>query len=369
MALTTQSFTTIVRQQAAAIQAKVSTILSFVVGSLELARAEAVAGVTMWLQSLVMQLLATTRLSTSVGTDVDSFVGDFGLLREAAVSATGQVTFSRFTATQSATIPVGATLLTTDGTQQFTVIADTTQPYWNASANAYVIPAGTSSGAVTVQAVNAGTQGNVSANTITTISTAIVGVDTVTNALAFTNGVNAETDTALQARFVLYIQGLRQAIRTSVASAIAGLQQGIQYTLTENKAYDGSTLNGSFYVVINPSGSALQAQVYSALDAVRALGITIAVFPATQLTANVTMTATAQAGYTHAQAAADIAAAIQAFIATIPLGASLDYEKLYAIAYGPASVLKVTGLLLNGGASDLTATAQQAVVSGTVVVN
>src|ERR1700685_2978965 len=102
MTINTQSFTSVVQQQVAAIQAACSTVLTFIVGSLELARSQAVAGVAMWLQALVMQLLGTTRLSTSTGTDVDTFVGDFGLAREAAIAATGSVTFSRYTSSAQA---------------------------------------------------------------------------------------------------------------------------------------------------------------------------------------------------------------------------------------------------------------------------
>lgn len=369
MALNTLSFTTVVRQQVAAIQAACSTVLTFVVGSLELARVQAVAAVSMWLQSLVMQLLTTTRLATSTGSDVDSFVGDFGLTREAAVATTGTVTFSRFTATNSATIPVGTTVLTTDTTQTFTVIADTTQALYNPTLNAYVIPATQTSGNATVQAVNAGTQGNVNSGTITIISSAIIGVDTVTNASPFVDGVNEESDSALQARFLLYVQGLREGIKASVASAIADLSLGIQYDLVENLAYSGGAQIGYFYVVISPGTSGDISAVYAAIDLIRPLGITFGVFAASQLTANVAMTATAQSGYTHTQIVAAIETAIQNFIAAIPLGQPLYWSKLYAVAYGVPGVNEVTGLTLNGGTSDLVATAQQIIVSGTVTVN
>lgn len=369
MAITTQSFTTLVRQQVAAIQAKASTVLSFVTGSLELARAQAVAGVAMWLQSIVLQLLSTTRLATSTGSDVDSFVADFGITREAAIAATGAVTFSRYTATQSATIPVGTLVQTADGTQSFSVIGDATKATWNSTANAYIIPAGTTSADVTVQAINAGVQGNVNANTITTLSTAIIGVDTVNNAAAFINGVDAETDAALRARFVSYIQSLKEGIKSAVAYAITSLEQGIQYTLVENEAYDGSVQNGYFYVVINPYTTQLQTMVYSAIDAIRPLGITFGVFAATQLTANVSMTATAASGYTHTQIAAAIQAAVSSYIATLPLGGTLSWSRLYAIAYGVAGVQSVTSLTLNSATSDLVATSKEAIVSGTITVN
>ncbi len=369
MALNTLSFTTLVRQQVAAIQSACSTVLTFLVGSLELARVQAVAGVSMWLQSLVMQLLNTTRLSTSTGNDVDTFVGDFGLTREAAVAATGIVSFSRYTYTNSATIPVGTTVLTTDTTQTFTVIADTTQPLYNASLNAYVIPASQQTGAATVQAINAGTQGNVGSATITLISSAIVGVDTVTNASAFTTGVNQESDSALKARFLLYIQGLREGIKAAVASAIANLQQGFQYSLTENFAYGGASQPGYFYVVIYPSTSPEIAAVYAAIDAIRPLGITFGVFAASPVTANIAMTATAAAGYTHAQIVTSITAAMNAWIAAVPLGGTLIWSQLYAVAYAVPGVLEVTGMTLNGGTADLVATSQQIIAAGTITVS
>lgn len=369
MALNTLSFTTLVRQQVAVIQAACSTVLTFIVGSLELARVQAVAGVSMWLQSLIMQLLNTTRLSTSTGTDVDSFVGDFGLIREAAVPATGAVTFSRYTATNAANIPVGSTVVTADGTQTFSVIADSTQSLYNATLNAYVIPPTSASGNVTVQARNAGAQGNVNANTISTISSVIIGVDTVTNPLAFANGVNEESDPALQARFLLYIQGLREGIKAAVGSAIANLQQGIQYDLVENAAYNGSPQPGYFYVVINPGSSANIAAVYAAVNAVRPLGVNFGVFAATPITANITMAATAAPGYSNAQISSAITTAVQNFVAALPLGQPLYWSQLYAIAYGVPGVMEVTGMQLNGGASDLAVTAQQYIVCGTVTIN
>ncbi len=389
MALNTQSFTRIVEQQVAAIQSAVTAVggfLTFVVGSLELARVEAVAAVSMWLQSLIMQLLSVTRLSTSTGNDIDTFIADFGCPpREAAVSATGQVTFSRFTPTNAATIPAGtytpnpsgsggsysggATVLTADGTQPFQVIPDATQAYWNAAQNAYVIPAGVASAQVTIQAQNAGTQGNVAANTITTISTAISGVDTVTNPTAFSNGVNEETDAAVMARFQRYIQGLRAAIKTAVESAIDGLQQGIQYEIVENQTLAGITQYGFFYVVISPYTSALHDAVYAAIDAIRGLSITFAVYPATDVTANIAVSVTAAPGYTQSAVQTAVQTAIQNFIGALPLGTTLSWSQLYSVVWGVAGVAQpVTGLTINGGTSDLVATAQEQIVAGTISV-
>lgn len=369
MPLNTLDSPTLLQRMAAQIQSGVTQVINLNTGTVLLAFIESVRDIAMWLQSLVMQLLQASRLSTASSTDVDSFVADFGLTRLAAVASTGAVTFARTTTTQQATIPPGTQLQTADGTQSFTVIGDTTKTAWNVSANAYIIPISTTSITASVRAVNAGIQGNVLANTITTLNQPIQGVQTVTNASAYANGVDAETDTALKARFALYVSGLRSGIKAAVGSAIASLQQGIQYSLTENMTYGGVTQNGYFYVVINPSTSPLQTAVYSAVDAVRPLGSTFGVFAATTLTANISMTATAATGYTHAQIVTSITAAVQAFILGLGLGKPLYWSQLYAVAYAVPGVLEVTVMTINSGTSDLTATAQQVIASGAVVVN
>lgn len=137
MAITTQDFVTIVRNQVTAIQGAASSLVDMTVGSILRAVVEANAAVVLWLQGLILQLLATTRAATSSGADLDSWVADYGVTRLAGVAATGQVTFSRFTATQQAEIPVGSSVQTADGSQVFTVTADTTNPAYSARSGAW----------------------------------------------------------------------------------------------------------------------------------------------------------------------------------------------------------------------------------------
>ena len=368
MTITIRSTAQIVRGYAAAVQGATSSAVSFVLGSLELARANAMAGVTMWLQSKIMQVLALTRASTSSDSDLDSWMADFGIVtREPAVSAVGTVTLSRYSATQQATAAPGAILKTADGTQSFQIIADTSQSAWDASLGLYVAPGGTPSINVTVQAVTPGTGGNIGAGTLTQIASAL-SFDTATNAQAFTSGVNAETDPALLARFQLALQGLQKGISASVAAAIEGLQQGIQFAVVENQTLAGAAQDGYFYVVISPYTSTLQQLVYGAVDAVRPLGSTFGVFAATQLAANVVATITASSGYTLADVEAAVQAAITAYIGTIALGQGLSWSALYSVIWGVPGVASASGLTLNGGTSDLAGSAQQAIVAGTVTV-
>ncbi|MFX6225963.1 baseplate J/gp47 family protein, partial [Acinetobacter baumannii] len=90
-------------------------------------------------------------------------MADYNFTRLAAVAAPGSVTFSRFTASGTALVPVGALIQTGNGTQQYTVTADTTNAAYDASQGGYVLANGISSVTVPIQAVTAGVAGNVTA--------------------------------------------------------------------------------------------------------------------------------------------------------------------------------------------------------------
>lgn len=373
MALNTQTFTALVQNQVAAIQGSARSLVDLTVGSVLRAIVEANAATVLWLQGLILQLLATTRAATSSATDLDSWAADYGVSRLAAVAATGQVTFARFTATLQAVIPVGAPIQTADGTQQFTVTLDTTNPAYSAALGGYVLAAGVSGVNLPVLASTASAGGNVQIGQLNTITQAIPGVDTVTNAAAFINGANAETDTAFRTRFVTYIASLSKATKGAVGYAITSLLQGMSYALVENQLYNGTAQMGYFYVVVDDGtgypSAGLLSTVSNAIDAVRPVTSTFGVFAPVVVTANVSMTITTAAGYDHTATALLVKTAIQNYINALTLGATLAYSRLAQIAYDASpGVTNVTSVLLNSGTADVTATSQQVVKSGTVTV-
>jgi len=372
--ITSKSFTQIVSDIATAVQGRASALLDFTDGSVLLSVTEAIAAVVIWLQSLILVLLNTTRAALCTGTDLDSWMADYGLTRIQATPATGQVTFARFTAAMQATIPVGTQIQTGDGTQQFAVVADSTQPAFNAAANAYIIPAGTSSISASVMAVTAGTGGNVSAGSISVIGQALPYVDTVTNPSPFVNGENAETDAAFRSRFISYLGSLSRATKAAIGNALLSMQTGVSYTLVENQAYNGTTQLGFFYVVVDdgsghPSSTFLSS-AYNAVDAVRPFTIAFAVFAPITITANVVMYVTVAAGYDPVATKALAQSAVQTYLASLTLGQTCAYTRLAQVAYDASpGVTNITGLTLNGGTADLVATNQQRIVAGTVVAN
>ena len=370
--LPTKSHNTLVSDFAASCQGACATLVDFSVGSVLRAVAEASSGVALWLQAMILQVLTLTRASTSQDADLDSWMADYGFARLPAAIATGLVTFSRFTPTQAALIPAGATVRTSDNAQTFAVTASPSNPAWNAALNGYTLAAGATAVTVPVAALAAGSAGNAQANTVTVITAAIPGVDAAANASAFVTGIDAEPNPAYRSRFVLYLASLSKSTKAAVGAAILGVQQGLQYTIQENIDTSGAANYGFFTVTLdNGTGSpsaSLLSLVSAAVDAVRGLTTRYAVLPPVVLAASVSMTVATPAGYDHPTVVGNVGTALAQAINSLPLGATLPYTLLAAIAYSVDGVTNVTSVLLNGATADIAATPRQVVKSSVVAV-
>lgn len=374
MAINTQTFAQLVSNAVTAIQGAASQLVDMTVGSLLRAFVEAISALGLWLQGIALQLAALTRFATSNGPDADSWGADFGYARLVAVAATDPVTFGRFTATTQASVPVGTVVQTSDGSQKYSVVADTSQSAYSASANAYVMAPGTASCTATVVSQSVSASGNVAAGAINTVGNPLPGIDTVSNAAAFTNGEDGESDTAMKARFVSYINSLSRATRAAITYAVTSLQQGVNMTLTENFSYAGAADLGYFYVVVDDGSGApstnFLSTVSNAIDAVRPIGSTFGVFAPVIVTANVAMTVTAATGYLHSDVAAAVSAALLAYINTLPLGTLLSFTRLVQVAYDASpGVANISAVTVNGGTADVAASMKQVVKTGTITIS
>ena len=373
MQLQLRTFDTIVSSAAAAVQGAARTVLDLTVGSVLRAVLEANAGLGLWMQWLILQVLQATRAATSTGADLDSWVGDFGLARQQSVAAAGAVTFARFSPVTTALVPVGTLVRTNDGSQSFAVVADTTNPAFSAVQNGYVLPAGTATVNAAIAAAAAGSAGNVQAGAIGLIAAAVPGVDTVTNAAPTAGGLDAETDAALRARFSAYLVSLFKATTAAVGYAISTVQQGLQFTIQENATQSGAYQPGAFVVTVdNGTGAppaSLLASVADAIETVRPVGSTWTVVAPTVTTATVGMAIVTAPAANHAMVAAQVAAALTGFIDALPVGAPLPWSRLAQVAYGASpSVGNVFGVLLNGGTADIVPGPAGVVKAGSVTV-
>lgn len=371
---TRKSFAQFVQDQAAAMQAACATLIDFTTGSINLALIEAnAAAVGLWLQRLIYKVLLISRLATSSGTDVDTFLAQFGLTRLAATAATGLVTFFRLSAASSDTVvPVGALLKTADGAQSYLVTVDTAHPAYSAAAGGYVIPAGALSVTAPVQATAPGSGGNVAAGAISVAASQMPGVDTFGNAAPLTNGLDAESDAACKTRFVDFIASLSKATPAALRYAIISRQQGLQVALHENTTPDGSFLPGFVTIFVDDgSGSPYDALVAScglAVDAVRAASIRVGVFPAKLLGIQTSLTVAVDPAYDQQSVVAAVASAVAAFIDALGLEQPLHVTQLYAVAYGVPGVTNVAGLTINSATADLVPGLGQTIKAGAAPV-
>lgn len=379
------NFQAIVSQSAAAVQSACSKLLNLTVGSVLRSILEASASVGIWVEYQIVLVWQGCRLATSIGIDVDTFVNDFSMERLAAVPSSGLVTFARAgTSVQAQITPYfnadgsintsGVTVITADFTNTFGVSTDTTNAAWNAGLGAYVIPVGTASINVPVKNLTSGSSGNIQAGTIQLLSSALPYVDTATNAAPFQNGEDQESDAAVKARFVNYINTRAQATPAAVAYAIATTQPGITYDVLENTTASGTYQPGNFVIYIDDGTgdppSTLIAAVQTAVNAVRPIGSTFSVFGPTVVDVTVSLAITVGPAGNKPAAQLEVQNAIQDYIDTIAVGATLPYSKLSSLAWtADPNITNVTSLLLNGGTADVTATNGQVIKASQVAVN
>jgi uncharacterized phage protein gp47/JayE len=374
MTIPLQDFSGFVKDYADTLSSQLALTPNLGVGSVFRALAEGVAQQSVFLEALAMELLARTRSATSGGTDLDTWMADYAFVRLPAVAATGQVVFSRTDADILAVVPIGALVQTDGDSQQYSVVLDTTHSLYSENEAGYVLPVGTASASLPVQALVAGAAGNAAIGAVNLLGEAIVGVDAITNPAAFVNGQDAENDSDFRARFVLYINSLSKATKAAIGSAIMGVKQGLSYSILENQAVDGTAQYGMVTVVLDDGtgypSSTLLSTVANAIDAVRACGITYSVMAPTVITANISLSITTASGSQHSAVVGTVAAAVADFVNGLGLSNDLQYTRLHQVAYDASPyVVNVSNLLLNGTTLDLTTNEKQTIKTGALTVN
>ncbi len=373
MNLNLKAFSQLVEDMGAALQSSASALIDVSVGSVIRAIFEANASVVLWLQWLVLQVLQTTRASTSDGPDLDSWMQDFGLKRLPAVPSAGIVTFSRFVDSLSANIPVGTIVKTTDGLLSFSVTEDQTLSIWSSGASAYVLPSGVGSADVPVVCVSGGSSGNVLADTITIIAASLPGIDQVSNASPFSVGADAESDTAFRSRFQGYLASRSRATLVAVQSAIASVQQGLDVAIEENTGPAGMAQVGAFLVVVDDGtgypSTELLSTIATAVDTVRPIGTTFSVMPPQVLTVDVSLTAVLIPGVSTSLSIQSIQDYVAIYLNSLPIGKNASVTRVAQNVYQACpGIENVIGIQLNGSSLDVMAPPRTVLKSGQIVV-
>ena len=323
------------------------------------------------IQGQVVLAAAASRLKTSGGFDIDTFVAPFGVVRLPGVAAQGQVIFTTPSpVTQPFTIPFGTVVQSTSGAL-YTVIADPTQAAYTASG--YVIGAGQSSCTVTVLCTQAGILGNALPNTITVLAYGpgtgqpIAGISSVTNPYALANGQDPESDAALISRFQTVVAGGGVATAAAILGAVLAIQPGLTVSYGDNLLPNGApSVPGSYSIIVNALGQAtgpsntLIAAANAAVDSVRSAGDTPYVSGPTLSTVtiggSILLSSTADPVLTPQNANA----AAAAFVNDLGLDmlgnpVTLSRARLAQAILAVSGVADVLALTLDGQAADLIA--------------
>jgi len=342
-------------------------------GSVFLAICEAASTQSMWLQGLAMQTLARAYASTSCGSALDTWLADFNFTRIPGEPANVTVTFS--TVSPSATsilIPVG------------TIVQTATGLFFATTANA-ILAVGTTTVSVnaeswntTLSAVAVGAAYNVAAGTITQITTPVTGISAVVNNTPALGGLDAESDSAVRSRFILYFNGSNSGTPLAIDAAVVAVIGVERYQVFAGQQANGTLQPGFFAVVVDDgTGSpptSLISAVATAVNTAASLGITFGVTGPLATIANIAMGLTVSAAYstsispyTVAAVQAAVTAALAVYFNQLAIGQQVTLTQLYQIIYNASpGVQEVTNLTVNSSASDLTVPQNGVCILGTV---
>jgi uncharacterized phage protein gp47/JayE len=168
-------------------------------------------------------LLDLFSIDRAAGEDLDERAKDIQpaiITRRQAVSATGNVVFSRAGTTGTVIVPAGTKVKTADG-KLFT----TTAPATITPTSPEQIPphgVGRDSNAVGAVASVPGSDGNVASDTIIKFDSKPAGVDEVTNPNPFQFGLDQETDDEFRGRLKRYIASLPRSTVEAIEQGVLG---------------------------------------------------------------------------------------------------------------------------------------------------
>lgn len=150
-------------------------------------------------------------IDTATGEDLDAraedYPGDQVPVRYKAAKATGSVVFARTGTTGTVSIPIGTEVAVPSGPVFYTTVAGS------------ILAGNTTSAAVTIEAAEAGPEGNTDPATIT-LMRGVTGVETVTNASATTGGQDEETNAEFRSRIKAYVRSLPRGTPDALKFAV-----------------------------------------------------------------------------------------------------------------------------------------------------
>ena len=278
-----------------------------------------------------------------------------GLTRDAATYATGTVTL-----TGTGTVNAGDVVETAAGTQ-FEITATT---------------AITTSGDVPIQALVAGSAGNVAAGTITLFPQTLTGFTAVTNTAPTTGGADQESDASYLQRYYDYVQNpLTSGNKNEYvvwAKSIPGIGGTVVIPLWNGPNTVKVVVIGSDGL---PASSSIVAAVQNYLDpgttgqgnGIAPIGAFVTVESASPITINISATLVLAPGYTLDVVTTNIQNSLTSLFQTVAFQQTpiVSYAKVGDVLINSIGVDDYSNLTINGSATNVSVGAEQVPVLGT----
>lgn len=302
---------------------------------------------------------------TATGQWLDAWADNIGLTRKVAAAASGTV---RFTGTNGTAVPTGTQVSTEAPT------ADS-DPITFQTTEGGVITGGHVD--LLVVAVVAGSEGNVAANSVTLLDSAIDGV-TVSNPTAITAGDDDETDERLQIRVLRKLRGTAGAGNADYYINLALNYPGIGFVTVQ----PNTPALGDVRVIVtdinnDPVSEIVTAGLQAVLDPLPApaqgqgqatVGAEVTVTTPGTEDLVIAATLVPEAGYSVTGAAGtraladDVTTAVRRYVDELTPGQDVIYNKVLAAIVDVEGVADVSALTLNGNAANLTVASTDVVV-------
>ena len=275
------------------------------------------------------------------------------LERKPALPAQGTVRFTAGEAAQSdRSIPQG-TVCMTAGLVRF------------ATTQAAVLPAGELTVDVPVQALEPGTAGNVSAQTVVSMAVAPMGIASCTNPQAFAGGADGEGDEELRARVLDTFRRLPNGANAAFYEQGALSFDQVAAAAVIPKPRGLGSVDVIVSTLAGTPGEELLEQLQDYFEQRREIAVDVQVKAPTPVTVNVAVQVKAKGGWDKTQVLDQVEGALESWFDGKLLGQDVLLARLGSLIYGCDGV---ENYAVSAPAADLAVDADELPVLGTLSV-
>ena len=275
------------------------------------------------------------------------------LERKPALPAQGTVRFTAGEAAQSdRTVPEG-TVCMTAGLVRF------------ATTQAAVLPAGELTVDVPVQALEPGTAGNVSAQTVVSMAVAPMGIASCTNPQAFAGGADGEGDEELRARILDTFRRLPNGANAAFYEQGALSFDQVAAATVIPKPRGLGSVDVIVSTLAGTPGEELLEQLQDYFEQRREIAVDVQVKAPTPVTVNVAVQVKAKGGWDKTQVLDQVEETLESWFDGKLLGQDVLLARLGSLIYGCDGV---ENYAVSAPAADLAVDADELPVLGTLSV-